>query len=395
MKKLVLYVLSCCFLVAAGSSYTFVYSDVDVRPQDAMSLIERGQRIEAGALLLENLRALPRSNPDAAMSALGDLQLLMFLNENLLHDDEAALLYSQPLDELGNEMDRLIAVHMRYGEDSAMTQDEANKNGIDVTQLAKCQHLPVRLNALFIMSSPYYFADTPGAQKAVDKILEEFPDQFLAQEAQRLALYSAAQRGAEGLLEVMEKEQRKGGLREHSLRLQEDFVGQTIYSSAAYASYSDADAVCANAISQAAATGRFPEEEYAALNILHGFCEGPAAPLVLEAATAAIQRNHDPLTAFSAQILRVEAACALSDEAQVAAGAGALLHWGEIPLAADRNNYEEFRKSLQQAANFLMKNGMNEEARVVLTGLADRFPGSRLSEALEKQAIAISSSSEI
>lgn len=389
MKKLALYVLSCCFLVAAGSSFTFVYSDVNAARQDAISLIERGQRIEAGALLLENLRAIPRSNPDAAMSALGDLQLLMFLNENLLHEDEAAALYSQPLDEIGNEMDRLIAVNMRYGEDSAMTQDEANKNGIDATQLAKCQHLPVRLNALFIMSSPYYFADTPGAQKAVDQILKDFPDHFLAKEAQRLALYSAGKNGAAGLLETLERETAKGGLREHSLRMQEDSTGQVIYSSVAYASHSDADASCASAISQAAATAASSEEEYAALNILQGFGEGPAAPQAAEAATAAIQRNHDPLVVFRANILRVKSGCALGDEAVVTAGAEALLQWNEIPVAPDRNNYEEFRKCLQEAADFFLERGKNEQARALLTGLADRFPGSKLSERLEKQARAV------
>ena len=170
-----------------------------------------------GAAIVDTLSALPGSGRPRP-SAVNAVQLLMFTNEYLMTDAERQALYSGSLDEKNSEMHRFMATLMRYMDDAGITQEESTNCARDLQGLTWCDHLPVRIGALFTMSSPYYFYDTGLARQARDQIAAEFPGTFLAQEAQRLPLYYARTHGAAGLKEAFERTDERGNARPDSTR---------------------------------------------------------------------------------------------------------------------------------------------------------------------------------
>lgn len=177
-------------------------ADLDGVRWDAMDLIQAGHRLDAAVLLLQALRALPGDRVDLALPAVGSIQLLTFTNEYLMTQEECKALYAEHLDEKRSLMEKFLTTLIRYMDDGGVTQEEANRYANDILQLSQCDHLPVRLGALFTMASPYYFYDTSLAQRGREYIINEFPNEFMAQEAQRLSLYYARTQGAAGLRET-------------------------------------------------------------------------------------------------------------------------------------------------------------------------------------------------
>ena len=357
----------------------------------AMGLIENGQRLEAATYLLQTLRDIPRDRADLALPAIGAVQLLMFDNEYLMFDAEREALYDGTLDEENSEMDLFLATLMRYVADTGMTQEEVNQCARDLTKLAGCEHLAVRVGALFLMSDPYYFYDTGLAQQARDDILKFFPDVDLAQEAQRLSLYYARGKGAQGLKEVMERTTDKGELRSHSLRMQADSVGSAIHQAIDGASSEEADAACVAGLAAKVRSAADPIDVYAALNVLEGFHETSSVGDVSAAASDAIARNIDPRCTFRARVIRMSVARVQGDADLAFQDADALLRTDPIPVVPDRNNYEEIKNSIQQTADFLAQQGRNNEARQLLRDLAGRFPGTLLFTKVEEKMAVLSS----
>lgn len=130
----------------------------------AMQLVQAGRHVDAAALLLNTLSAIPPDRADLAPAALGCVQLLMFTNEYLMRSAERQALYAGSLDEKNNEMHRFMATLMRYMDDAGISQEEADNCARDLQSLTWCRNLPVRIGALFTMSSPYYFYDTPPSR---------------------------------------------------------------------------------------------------------------------------------------------------------------------------------------------------------------------------------------
>lgn len=348
----------------------------------AMSLIEKGQRLEAAEYLLVTLRSIPRDRADLVVPAIGAVQLLMFDHEYLMFDAERGALYEGALDEENHEMDLFLATLMRYSADTGMTQEEANACARDIQKLAYCDHLPARLAALSIMASPYYFYDTPMAQQARDILANDFPDTFPAKEAPRLALYRARSKGAAGLKEVLERKNDDGSLRSDTLRSQRDAIGGAIHT--ALTRGGDADAACVEALVAAARNAGDWADEYAALNILEGFHDGPQAAQVRQAMSEAIVRNTDPACTYRARVVRMAIARNQGDAEALLADAGALLKTSPIPIVAERNNYEELKNGIRHAAEFLAGQGRTAEARDLLEGLAARFPNTLLASQVEE-----------
>lgn len=311
---------------------------LDAARNYAMGLIENGQRLEAATYLLQTLRDIPRDRADLALPAIGAVQLLMFDNEYLMFDAEREALYAGVLDEENSEMGRFLATLMRYMDDAGITQEEANQCAMDITKLARCAHLPVRLGALFVMASPYYFYDTKLAQNARDDIIREFPDNFLAEEAQRLTLYTARWKGVDGLRHALEAKNDDGTLRSHSLRVQADPVGRALKDALQPVDPEQARAACVAGLADVASETTDWAEEYAALNILEGFHETQEAPAVRAAASAAIARNTDARTVFRARMLRLSIARNDADVAGMLDDANALLMTNPIPVVPERNN---------------------------------------------------------
>lgn len=357
--------------------------------QNAMQLIQSGQRLEAARLLLDTLSALPKDRADLALSAIGAVQLLMFTNEYLMTDTERQALYSGSLDEKNNEMHRFLATLMRYLDDSGISQKEADECALDLYELTNCEHLPVRLGALFVMSDPYYFYDSPLAWQARDQIVAEFPGAYLAQEAQRLPLYYARIGGAKGLKQVLERTTDEGKLRADTGRTRADRVGNAIYDAVKGATPELADTACVASLAAAARAASDWAEEYAALNIAEGFHGTARAPQVRAAATEAIERNRDPRCMFRARVVRMSVARNQGDTEAVLEDADALLKLEDVPVVPDRNNYEELKNSIQQSADYLAEINQPEAARSLLERLAARFPNTTLAAKLAEKVAAI------
>jgi hypothetical protein len=347
--------------------------------QDAMALIQSGQRLEAAQLLLETLGSIPRDRADLAYPSLGCVQLLLFNNEYLMAEEECIALYDQSLHEDTNEMHKLLAVLMRYMDDAGMTQEQAGECSIDLHKLTRCDHLAVRLGALFVMSSPYYFYDTTSAQWARDQIVKEFSGTHLAAEAQRLDLYRARTSGAAGLEEALNRPDYDGALRAHSVRMQADPVGHAISQAVARKIPNEKDAACVGALASLAQNSADWSEQYAALNILEGYHGTPFAPQVGEAAAQCIGSNTDPRSTFRARVIRMSVSRHLNDVDTLLEDAYAILAMEPIPVVPERNNYEELRNSVRDAATFLAEQGLLEPAQDLLTQLAARFPNTLLS----------------
>jgi len=172
---------------------------LDASRQAALDRIEAGDRPGAVRLLLDTLRAIPPDKPELAAPAIGAIQLLLFTNEYLMTNEECAALYKgvfvpdleknpQVLDE--QAIDRFVMLLMRYTDDAGMTQKEVDASFLELVRLSHCSHKAVRLGALFMLCDPYYFYDNDIIRQSANRILDEFPNEYLAQEAQRLALYS-------------------------------------------------------------------------------------------------------------------------------------------------------------------------------------------------------------
>jgi hypothetical protein len=341
-----------------------------------MELIQSGQRLEAAQLLLETLGTIPPDRADLAYPAIGCFQLLAFTNEYLMSEEECIALYDQSLHEDTNDMHRLIALLMRYMDDAGMTQEQANECSRELLKLTQSEHQAVRLGALFTRSSPYYYYDTKLGQRARDDIVKEFPNTYLAREAQRLNFYTARKGGAASLRETLELKDDEGRLRAHTFRMRADPVGSALYQ--AVLAPGDADAACVAGLAAAAEQAESWEYEFAALNILDGFSETSYAAQVRDAATQAISRDRDARCTFRALTLRMSAARTLGDVDGLIADANALLNIAAIPTVPERNNYEEFRNHIQHAAEFLATNGRIDTACELLERLAGRFPNTLL-----------------
>ena len=364
-------------LAPASLSEVDSQETLDSVRQDAMRLIQSGQRLEAAQLLLETLGSLPPDRADLAYPAIGCFQLLAFTNEYLMSEEECIALYDQSLHEDTNDMHRLIAILMRYMDDGGMNQEESNECARGIQELTVSKHQAVRLAALFVMSSPYYYYDTKLGQQARDRIAAEFPNSHLAQEAQRLNLYYARKDGGAGLKEALERTDDNGELRAHSLRMQADAVGGAVYQAVRQAG--DLDAACVAGLASEAARATDWAEEYAALNVLDGFHNTVHAQQVQDAASRAMARDRDPRCTFRALTMRMNASRILGDMDSLTSDANTLLSIDQVPAVAERNNYEEFRNSIQHAANSLAEAGRTVEACAILERLAKRFPDTLLS----------------
>lgn len=348
--------------------------------QNATTLIQSGQRLEAAQLLLETLGSIPPDRADLAYPAIGCFQLLAFTNEYLMSEVECIALYDQSLHDDTNEMHRLIALLMRYMDDQGLTQEQANECSRELHVLTRSEHQAVSLGALFVRSDPYYFYDTKLGQQAREEIVTRFPTTYLAREAQRLNFYTARRQGAAGLEETLELTDDEGRLRAHTLRMRADPVGNALYQ--AVQGQGDKDAACVTALATAADEAESWEDEYAALNILDGFAETANATLTRDAASRAISRDRDPRCTFRALTLRLAADRRLGDTDALIADVYALLATDDIPIVADRNNYEELRNHVQHAAEFLATQGRIDTACDVLDRLAERFPNTLLASKL-------------
>lgn len=351
--------------------------------QDAMALIQSGQRLEAAQLLLDTLGSIPRDRADLAYPALGCVQLLLFNNEYLMAEEECIALYDRSLHEDTNEMHKLLAILMRYMDDAGMTQEQAGECSIDLHKLTRCDHLTVRLGALFVMSSPYYFYDTTSARWARDQIVKEFPGTYLAAEAQRLDLYRARTSGAAGLEEALNRPDYDGALRAHSVRMQADPVGHAISQAVERKAANEKDAACVGALATVAQDAPDWSERYAALNILEGYHATPYAPEVGAAAAQCIASDRDPRSTFRARVIRMSVSRHLNDVDTLLEDAYAVLAIEPVPVVPERNNYEELRNSVRDAAKYAADQGLVEPAQDLLTRLAARFPNTLMSAQME------------
>lgn len=357
----------------AGSPESF-----DSAQTTAMQLVQAGRHVDAAALLLNALSAIPPDCADLAPAALGCGQLLLFTNEYLMTDAERQALYAGALDEKNNEMHRFMATLMRYMDDAGISQEEADACARDLQGLTWCRNLPVRIGALFVMSSPYYFKDTPLARQARNQIAAEFPGTYLAREAQRLPLYYARTGGAAALKEVLERTSDDGTLRPDTARTRADRVGGAVYDAIKEAAPEASDAACVAGLASAARDARDWAEEYAALTIAEGFHGGPCGPRVRAMAEESIERDRDPRCTFRARVIRMSVARIQGDTGAVLEDADALLQTDPLPLVIERSNYEELKNSIQQTAEFLIESGQAGSAIDLLERLATRFPNTVL-----------------
>ena len=360
----------------------------------ALQLIQAGDRLGAARLLLDSLSALPRDRADLALPAVGAVQLLTFTHEYLMTDEERQALYSGSLDEEHNEMHRFLATLMRYMDDSGISQEEADECARDLQGLTWCDHLPVRIGALFTMSSPYYFYDTGLARQARDQIAREFPGTYLAEEAQRLPLYYARTGGARGLKAVLERTNEDGSPRADTTKTRADRVGNAIHDAVKDIAPELRDEACVASLAATARNAQDWAEEYAALNIAEGFHGGPYAAEVRGAATDSIERNRDPRCAFRARVIRMSIARAQGDTEAVLGDARALLELENIPLIPERNNYEELMNSIQQSADYLADRQLLDDARGILDLLAGRLPNTTLAAKLGAKSAAMADGGE-
>jgi len=384
--KLVEYsVLGIVFLNAVAEVAANTPAQLEAVRQTAMELIQSGQRIEAAELLFKSLSSLPPKDTELALPAIGAVQLLMFTNEYLMTEEERQTLYRGTLDEAGNEMHKFLATLMRYMDDAGISQEEATNCARDLYYLTQCENMPVRLGALFTMSSPYYFYDTGLGQQARDQIAAEFPGNFLSLEAQRLTLYYARTGGAVGLKEAIERKDDNNNLRPHSLRLQADPVGRHIYTALKGPEGALDDTSCVTGLVVAADSANDWAEEYAALNILEGFHGTASAPTVREAMNRSINRARDPRPVFRARVVRMSIARNEANAELLMEDARALLELDPMPVVPERNNFEELKNSIQQASDYLAENGDVSSARELLTALANRFPETVLAGKLTRR----------
>ncbi len=371
---------------------------LDTIRQEALDAIEAGNRIEATHSLLNALRAIPPDKPELAAPAIGVIQLLLFTNEYLLSNEECAELYKNtfapdmeknPEVLAAQAMDRFVMLLMRYTDDAGMTQDEVNASFLELVRLSHCEHKAVRMGALFMLCDPYYLHENDMVRQSANRILEEFPGEYLAHEAQRLALYSYRKNGAEGLVARLEMPDQDGRPNPHMQRLQAGIFGQAVTESMQALDVPERNAKCVEKLARIAAQAADWPDEYAALNVMEGFHEGADAQKVRMAAAQAISRARNPKTVFRARIIRLAIARNARDMGAIMEDAHALLDTGDIPAVPDRNFYEDLKNAVQQSADKLAELGDGEKAAKLLERLAARFPNTLLASQMQEKIAAL------
>ncbi|MBX3178890.1 MAG: hypothetical protein KF886_16160 [Candidatus Hydrogenedentes bacterium] len=369
-------------MLSAGAAPVDSPERIGEERRRADALIQQGHRVEASTRLLQALRAIPPDRTDLAPRAVGLAQALLFNTEDLMHPHEREAFYADTLDEVNQPMDLLLATLMRYTEDLTMTVDEAERCVKDLYKLTRGDHGVARLGALFTMSSPYFLHDTGWARRARDLIIEDYPDNALAVEAQRLVFYRA-DRSPGGLNRMFNAPDQFGELRAHSVRLREDAIGAPIYAHLNARGGEQDDAALAAELAGAASSAADWQQEYAALSIIADLDPALAGDRMWAAASEAIARDRDPRPVFRARTIRLGLARAGGDAATILEDAHALLDYAEIPLVYERNNYEEVMLHTQQSADRLAELGRPDAAAELLRRLAHRVPGSALAANLD------------
>jgi len=243
------------------------------------------------------------------------------------------------------------------------------------------------MGALFIMSDPYYFWDTELGHEARERFIQEFPNEYLAQEAQRLPLYMKRKEGVAGFRDVLDRKDNEGKLRPLGQRLRQDPVGGAIHESTNTGRPGDAVPACMARLRQlAAGTGPW-SERYAALSLIEAFQDPEHAPAVRKAAEETLANSEDPRVRFRARLIRMSVARNQGDAATIAEDAQALLDTDDIPAVPDRIMYEQFKNDIQQGSDKLAELGQPAKALQLLERLAARFPNTLLATKLQEKIV--------
>lgn len=368
---------------------------LDGARRSALDQIEAGERLDAVLDLLAALRAIPPDRPDLAAPALGLVQLLLFTNEYLMTNEECRDLYTGKFDEKNQPMDRFLVTLMRMTDDTGLQQKEVDECGRNLFELSWGEHKPVRMGALFIMSDPYYYWDTEVGHEARERFIKEFPDEYLAQEAQRLPLYMKRKDGVAGFRDVLDRKDSEGKMRPLGQRLREDVVGRAVQESTSAGTPAEAAPACVARLRQLAAGAGPWAQRYAAVNVIEGFHESEHAPSVRKAAEETLANCEDPRVRFRARVLRMSIARNQGDVPAIIEDAQALLDTDDIPVVPDRNMYEELRNSVLQGSDKLSELGQSARALQLLERLAARFPNTLLANKLQEKIVPLRATLEV
>lgn len=361
--------------------------------QEAVKLVQSGQRLKAARLLLDTLCAIPSDQPNLAGDALGVLDLFLFTNEYLLFDAEATALYKtsfprdlgeDPTQPMNHPVHQMLRVLMRYGDDAGMTQAETDYAYVETIRLSHCDSKVVQVWALDALCDPYFMHESDAIRQAADRFQTEYPGCALAKNAQRKILFSSRKGGVEKLAEAMGRPTPDQSPNEHAKRLKQDPFGLAI-ADAMKEAPGNREAVLVARLAQLADKAEDWADEYAALNLLEGFRKGQQAGLVRQAMTRAIDRASDPRIVFRARGIRITIDRKGNQPKFIFDDTNALLDTPDIPALSDRHCYEDLKDLTRHSAERLAELGHSTKAIQLLEKLAARFPGSLLEARAREQ----------
>jgi hypothetical protein len=160
-------------LAGAATAQDGAAGDLEAATRLAFSRMTSGDAVGGAEILIEALRSCPPDQAEAADRFVGPAQLLGFSIASLMDWPERRLVEEELLRPEAHPTDRLLLAAMKAG--SGMDTLALPAYG-ELIALAKLDHLPVRLTALYFIAQPYYYDRKFQQDAAVAEMLLNFPD---------------------------------------------------------------------------------------------------------------------------------------------------------------------------------------------------------------------------
>jgi len=374
-------------LIAAAPAAAQFQATVAAAEAQAHQELTSGAVHDGAVRLVELLRDAPGDDAAVADSFVGPSQLLGFAIASLMTwPDRGRLGEILKPDEYPT--DKLLIAVMQAGSGMQNLALPARKT---LEDLAKLDHLAVRVTALYILGGPYYYRGMPPQKPSVAEMVLSYPELEFSRCLIEMPVYYTLDKIAKtGDVDryLFEDVIYWGGRKEFVLQAS---PGLARAAEALPSMHSrDLNDEVAERWADALSTEANPRARYTIVSMLAKTCGTPERRARVRAGLKALA-DMPPASpdVLRARMLLAEHARADHDPRTLLGLVQGLLRLGVLPCTAERSMYEAVMQTAQHATRYFTRLGWHAMAIQAHEALAAKFPDTVLAEAELKQADAI------
>lgn len=355
----------------------------------AFTQMTTGDAYEGAVTLVAAFRECPGDDARLTDELVGPAQLLAFSAASLMDWPQRNQMLEEVLDPKEHEFDRLFVAAMKAG--SGIDSMALPAYG-ELMQLAKSDHLAIKLTALYILAEPYFYKKFPQQEAAIAEMVLAYPDLQMTRHLVEMpvwgALKAASKRTNPAIPapgELLQQVRVGTGAREDALRASPGL--RKMAESAPTLSVSEiSDTTVAN---WAEAARNDPDESvrYAMLCALDSVAKTPERQAHLRtaltelASTKAVRTDTVRARVMLASLERAEHKPEALREA-----IRDILPATVLPCTPERSLYEATLHAVQHAAKYYTRYGHVADAINAHEMLAKRFPNTALAKTEQLRA---------